>query len=80
MYELWRGRGWGKKGLPSFQVCSTNGTICHLTPGLRSKPVGTVLFQMRKPFSYNKLEGHEAVVSGTAICFQDDKEQKVQTG
>ena len=59
-------------------------TVCHLTPALRSKPTGTVLFQMqkkkKKPFSYNKLEGHEAVVSCTAICFQDDKEQKVQTG
>lgn len=55
-------------------------TICHLMLGLRSKPVGTILFQMQTPFSRSKLEGHEAVVSCTAICFQDDKEQKVQTG
>lgn len=55
-------------------------SVRHLKPGLRSKPVGTILFQMQNPFSYDKLEGHGAVVNCTAICFWDDKEQKVQSG
>lgn len=42
--------------------------------------MGAILFQMQKPLSRDKLEGHEAVVKCTAICFWDDKEQKVQIG
>lgn len=66
------------EGVPSLCACRT--WVCHLDLQSTRDTIRRLSHSDTRAFQSSKSDDYEAVVSCTAICCQDDKGQKVQTG